>query len=171
VSDAPTQSLLPVIVERHFHSGLWVLAGMSVALGLGTAAGSLAYAHFKPGRHGAVLVFTAWAASHVVCAAIVLQGNASVAVALSVVRGVLSGFGYGLWSTLLMRIVPDDKLSRVFSIDTFGCMALMPVGFALSGVLIERTALAATTIVAVGQLVAAALMAAILLRRSVRTAA
>src|SRR3712207_6993294 len=47
------------------------------------------------------------------------------------------GFGIALWETLLMELVPEDKLSRVISLDYFGSLGLLPVGYALTAVLTD----------------------------------
>lgn len=50
---------------------------------------------------------------------------------------VLAGSGEAvfdiLWTTGLQRDVPDELLSRVFSLDWFGSLALLPVRLALTG--------------------------------------
>ena len=72
-----------------------------------------------------------------------LQGSYEVAAALMVARGVLIGYAIGVWATLMMEWVPEGKLARVTSLDFFGAIGLLPVGYALTA-LVSQTADAAT---------------------------
>lgn len=47
-------------------------------------------------------------------------------------RGLLVGFGIGIWETMLMERVPEAMLSRVVSLDYLGSSGLMPLGFVLA---------------------------------------
>src|SRR3712207_9067895 len=79
------------------------------------------------------------------------------------------GFGIALWETLLMELVPEDKLSRVISLDYFGSLGLLPVGYALTAVLTD--VLSVQAILIAGFSVAFFLWGLPLSPRSVRTAA
>ena len=63
-------------------------------------------------------------------------------------RGLWIGIGISAWLTLISELVPEHLLSRVTSIDFFGSIGLTPVGFVLAAV--AATAIAPTTILAVG---------------------
>ncbi len=54
------------------------------------------------------------------------------AAALMVARGVLIGYAIGVWATLMMEWVPEGKLARVTSLDFFGAIGLLPLGYALT---------------------------------------
>lgn len=167
-ADAPTSVLMPAIVSDHWHGGAALIGWLSAAYGIGTALGSLLTGHLGGGKRPAIIIFGSWALAHLAAAVMVAQPLAFIAVALSAVRGLLGGAGGTLWNDLLMRNVPNDKLSRVFSIDTFGASALMPLGVALTGLLVvNRTAV---PIVVVGQLIGFLLMAGLLLRKKIRDA-
>ncbi len=43
-----------------------------------------------------------------------------------------------MWTNTLQEMVPQEQLGRVTSIDALGSFVLMPVGFALAGVLTDR---------------------------------
>jgi len=62
-----------------------------------------------------------------------------VVIAAAVVMGVGLSLGQTIWVTLLHRLVPNDKLGRVSSIDLLGSMALLPIGYALAGVLTDSS--------------------------------
>ncbi|MFF2861162.1 MFS transporter [Streptomyces rubiginosohelvolus] len=166
LSEGPTQTLLPRLVEEHFGGGAGTLSLLTTAYGAGAAAGALLYARLMPQRRRAVIVYTLWTTAHILCAAMALTTWLPGAVALAAVRGMCGGLGFALWETLLMHVVAPDKLSRVYSVNLFGTKALMPVGFALGGWL--GAYLPAATVIACGQLAGAALMASLLLVRRIR---
>jgi MFS family permease len=167
LSDAPTQTLLPRLITEQFQGGAFTLGAFETALGIGFAAGALLAAKLNPTTKRSLLVFGAWTLSHFVCAVLVLLPSTPAAVALFFVRGVLTGFGIVLWETLLMSLVPPDKLSRVFSVDTFGSSGMLPVGFALAG--LAAPLASAGTLIALGQGVAGLLMLSLLAVRRIRT--
>ena len=84
-------------------------------------------------------------------------------------RGLWIGVGIAAWTTLVTELVPENLLSRVFSFDFFGSLALTPVGFVLASVV--ATQVAPTTILAVGGALGAILWLVPLVWRPVRTAA
>jgi hypothetical protein len=86
-----------------------------------------------------------------------------------IVRGALIGYAIGVWSTLMMEWVPEGKLARVTSLDFFGAIGLVPVGYALTA-LVSQT-VEPSTILTVGFALAALGWATPLLVRRVRTAA
>jgi hypothetical protein len=65
-----------------------------------------------------------------------------------------------------MQLVPRDKLSRVFSVDSFGSSGLLPVGYVLAGLVAPLAS--ASSLVAIGQGVAGMLMLSLLFVRQVR---
>src|SRR5258708_5709691 len=84
--------------------------------------------------------------------AIMVTGIALVVFGLPLPRGiepvvaysanVFAGFGIGffnvIWFTVLQELVPADKLGRVSSFDNLGSLCLLPVAYALGGVLNYR---------------------------------
>ncbi|WP_049580200.1 MFS transporter [Streptomyces sp. SBT349] len=166
LSEGPTQTLLPRLVEEHFAGGAGTLSLLTTAYGAGAAAGALLYARLMPRRRRAVIVYVSWSSAHVLCAAMALTTGLPGAVALAAVRGLCGGFGFAVWETLLMHVVAPDKLSRVYSVNLFGTKALMPIGFALGGWVGAHAPAAA--VIAGGQLAGAALMATLLLSRRIR---
>jgi MFS family permease len=49
----------------------------------------------------------------------------------------LSSFNL-IWLTTVQELVPRDKLGRVFALDQLGSLALIPVGYAVAGVISDR---------------------------------
>lgn len=167
LSDAPTQALLPQLVQEHLVNGVGTLGALETALGIGMACGAMLCAWLHPARYRAVLTYSAWAAAHLMVALMAMTHSVPLAILLFFIKGILTGFGVVLWETLLMELIPQDKLSRVFSVDTFGSSGMMPVGFALAGILVSTVP--AAQLIFTGQAIAAALMISLLLVKRIRT--
>lgn len=161
-----TQTLLPRLVTE-FHGGTLTLGALETALGIGFAAGALLSARLHLTRRRSLIVFSAWTAAHFVCVLAALAPATAIAVALFFVRGTLTGLGIALWETLLMTIVPADRLSRVYSLDTFGSNGLFPLGFALAAAVAPLAS--AGHLIALGQTLAGLLMLALLALRPIRS--
>jgi MFS family permease len=52
---------------------------------------------------------------------------------VALVNGAALELGHLVWTNTLQELVPNEKLSRVVSIDNMGSFALLPIGFALAG--------------------------------------
>lgn len=167
LADAPTQTLLPKLVQEQFAGGAGTLGAFETCIGVGMAVGAILSARLAAVGRRSVIVFSSWAGAHLVTAVLVWFGWAPAAAALFFVKGLLTGLGIALWETLLMELVPADKLSRVFSVDTFGSSGMLPIGFALAG-LVGPYAPAAV-LIGIGQGVAALLMFSLLAVRAIRT--
>ncbi len=168
VADAPTSVLLPAVVKLHFGGGPETIGGLSAALGVGAAVGSLVISRLGGGPRPAIIIFGSWALAHLLAAILVAQDSIAVAIVLSAVRGALSGAGGALWSDMLMRNVDRRMLSRVFSIDSFGVSAFMPVGVALTGLFASNSI--SVPFVVIGQVMAFVIMALLLAKKSIRDA-
>lgn len=107
-------------------------------------------------------------APHILFALTAAAQVTELAVALALARGLLSGYSYALWQTLLMSVVPPDRLARVLSVDTFGVSLLMPAGFIMVGFI--GAGVAPYVMIVTGQLIGAALMFGLLVVPGVRKA-
>jgi hypothetical protein len=91
------------------------------------------------------------------------------AAAAVVWRGFWIGVGVASWMTLIVELVPERLLSRVFSLDFFGSTGLTPIGYVDAAAL--ATTVAPSTILAVGGTIAVTLWTTPLLWRRVREGA
>jgi MFS family permease len=169
VAMAPYQSLLPALVERHFHRGVGSYSLLFAVQAAGMVVGTLCFGQANPRRHRVLITYGCFALNDVCVIAMALLPWFGLAAGLVAVRGFFIGFGIGLWETLLMELVPESKLSRVVSLDFFGSLGLTPVGFALVAVL--SGFLAPSAILVAGFSVALVLWTAPLALRQVRAAA
>jgi MFS family permease len=163
-SYATWEALGPIVVRNAYgHVGLF---GVFVALyGIGSVAGSAigsVWRSHRPLRDG-LLLAAIWPGMAVVVA----LGAPRVFVAVWMgLAGIQSGLFMVIWETSLARHIPPSALSRVSSYDWMGSLALLPIGFALSGPL--ATLFGARTVLGVGGGVGVLATLVTLLPRSTR---
>jgi MFS family permease len=132
---APFQSLFPTLVEDHFKRGVGSYGALFALQSVGMVVGTLVFGQTNPRRHRVLLTYGSWALNDVCVIILILSSSLELAAVLMAMRGFFIGFGVALWETLLMELVPEDKLSRVVSLDFFGSWGLTPVGYGLTAIL------------------------------------
>jgi MFS family permease len=169
VAMSPYTVLLPGVVQSHYRRGVGSYGLLFSAMAAGMVAGSLLWARSNPRRWRVVICFAAFGVNDLGILVVALSPWYPAAVAAAAWRGFWIGIGVAAWLTLITELVPEHLLSRVLSFDYFGSFGLTPLGFVLAGA--AATAIAPTTILAVGGLVGAVLWFVPLLWRPVREAA
>jgi len=129
---APFQVLLPALVQGEWGRGAGGYGALASVMGAGMIAGALAFGTFVPRRNRAVVSYAMWIANSLGVVGIGLMPWFEGALALQLVRGLFVGFGIAIWETTLMELVPERLLARVISLDFFGSIGLMPLGYALA---------------------------------------
>jgi MFS family permease len=131
---APAFVAAPIVARQHL-GGAAAYGAMFTALGVGSIAGSVLGGKIRARRPGLVAflgVFT-------------IAGSVS-SLAFLPLAGILvfwaiAGIGVTvfqiLWNTALQEDVPDHLLGRVMALDWLGSQGLMPVGYALAGLVID----------------------------------
>ena len=163
---APFTVLLPRVVQSQYDRGVGSYGLLFSAMAAGMVAGSLAWARWHPRKRRVAICFAAFGINDIGIVVLALSPWYSVAVASIAWRGVWIGIGVAAWMTLITELVPEHLLSRVLSFDQFGSFGLTPVGFVVAG--IAATAIAPTTILAVGGALGAVLWFVPLLWKPVR---
>jgi MFS family permease len=148
VAMAPYTTLLPRVVQHHYHRGVGSYGVLFSAIAAGMVIGSLAWAKWHPRRHRVLVCFASFGINDIGIVVLALSPWYSVAIVAAVWRGIWIGVGGAAWTTLVTELVPEHLLSRVFSFDLFGSFGLTPVGYAAAGAV--ATVVAPTTILAVG---------------------
>ena len=166
---APYQVLLPDIVKQNFGRGVGAYGLLFALQAGGMVVGTLIFGQTNPRRHRVILTYGAWALNDICVILFALSNHYEIAAALVFVRGALIGYGIGIWETVLMELVPTNRLSRVISLDFFGSLGLTPIGYALAAVL--AGVFAPASIIVAGASIAMVLWLAPLTLRSVREAA
>jgi MFS family permease len=166
---APLQALMPQLIKDNFDRGVGSYGLIFTFQAAGMVLGTIIFGQTNPRRHRVVLTYVAWAVNDVCTILFALSHMYEVAVALVFVRGALIAYGIAIWETVLMELVPENRLSRVISLDFFGSLGLTPVGYALAAVL--AGVFAPASIIVAGASIAMVLWLAPLTLRSVREAA
>ena len=166
---APLQALMPQLIKDNFDRGVGSYGLIFTFQAAGMVLGTIIFGQTNPRRHRVVLTYVAWAVNDVCTILFALSHMYEVAVALVFVRGALIAYGIGIWETVLMELVPENRLSRVISLDFFGSLGLTPIGYALAAVL--AGVFAPASIIVAGASIAMVLWLAPLTLRSVREAA
>ena len=145
-SYATWEALGPLVVRDAY--GEVGLFGVFVALyGVGSVVGSAigsVWRSRRPLRDG-LLLAGVWPGMSVVVALALPRALVGIWMCLA---GVQSGLFMVIWETSLARHIPPAALSRVSSYDWMGSLALLPLGFALSGPL--ASLFGARTVLGVG---------------------
>jgi MFS family permease len=137
------------IVARHSFGGAEAWGAILAAQGAGSVTSGIAMLRFQPRRPLLLgeLAMLPWAL--LMCALAV-----PVSVALVAIAAFLSGFGFGifmpLWDTTMQRQLPADVLSRASAYDWFGSMALLPIGFAIQGLMVDWIGIRGTLLLGAG---------------------
>ncbi len=157
--------VLGPLVARQQYGAIGVYGLLSAVLGIGTIVGSLLAIGWRPRfpMRAAMLAILLWPIAAVLYAA----GVTLLVVAPAMLVG---GCGIAMfdvwWTTALAERIPPDKLSRVSSYDWMVSLALLPLGYVLSGPL--AGALGAVDVLLVGSALAAIALALGLLPRETR---
>ena len=166
---APLQALMPELIKDNFDRGVGSYGLIFTFQAAGMVLGTIVFGQTNPRRHRVVLTYVAWALNDVCTILFALSHMYEAAAVLVFVRGALIAYGIAIWETVLMELVPENKLSRVISLDFFGSLGLTPIGYALAAVL--AGVFAPASIIVAGASIAMVLWLAPLTLRSVREAA
>ncbi len=140
-SSGPLAVALPKLIHDAYQQGVWLFGAVGTSIGIGWIASTffVGQVHFKwPGR-------TAFLMRSVASFAFIFLGlplpHASEPY-IAITVGILFGFGTGtlqtIWVTLLHKLVPNDKLGRVSSIDLLGSLCLLPISYLIAGILTDH---------------------------------
>jgi len=164
VALAPFFVLGATLAERAY--GTTAVYGLAnTAWGVGTVTGAVAGSRWRPHRpmRAALLAATPWPA----CLSVYALGPP---LPLLYTAMAAAGLGIGLfivwWETALAQRIPPHLLSRVSAWDYMGSLALLPVGYLLTGPV--GAAVGEQRLLVVGGLVGTGAMALALLPRSTR---
>ena len=131
----PTQSLLPILVVKHFGGGAMQLSWLQAAMGVGLVAGGIAlgaWGGFKR-RILTSLLGVGLAGAGIGSIGLIPGGMISAAVALMFVAGAALSLANGPLFAIMQATVAKDMQGRVFTLLGSVGGAMMPVGLAVAG--------------------------------------
>ena len=131
----PTQSLLPILVVKHFGGGAMQLSWLQAAMGVGLVAGGIAlgaWGGFKR-RILTSLLGVGLAGAGIGFIGLIPGGMISAAVALMFVAGAALSLANGPLFAIMQATVAKDMQGRVFTLLGSVGGAMMPVGLAVAG--------------------------------------
>jgi MFS transporter, DHA3 family, macrolide efflux protein len=131
----PAFTLLPILVTEYFGREAIDFATLQSVVGAGMIAGGLLLAAWKGLKRRMIVAMLGLMLQG---AGILLVGLAPVgmfwlAIASLLVFGIINPISNGLFTSTIQRIVPPDKLGRVFSLLSSGCQLMSPLGLAIAG--------------------------------------
>ena len=162
----PRNVALPFLIHDQLGLEVEALGGVTMALSIGSVAAAVVLGRQTRLRRRGVLLYVGEIVMGTMLVVFGLAGN--------IVGVILAAFIYGIgistvnltWTNTLQEMVPQEKLGRVTSVDAVGSFVLLPVGFALAGVLTE--AIGAANVFLLGGSIAALLGGLMLLVPSIR---
>lgn len=133
----PRAVAMPFLISDELEAGVDLLGWFGSAISLGFVIGMLLLGQFVRLHRRGLLGYSA----------VMLQGFLFLPFAFTLPIPILIGsmFIFGMatsvfaliWANTLQEMVPGPLLGRVFSIDALGSFVLLPIGFAMSGLLTD----------------------------------
>ncbi|HEU5346062.1 MAG TPA: MFS transporter [Ktedonobacterales bacterium] len=132
---------LPKLIQAVWRQGAWLYGLDGSVFAVGSLLGLLVFSRVRPKRRG-VACFVMGAIAGVAMLGFALPVTRPLEPALVAGVALVTGFTLNsfnlIWLTTVQELAPRDKLGRVFSIDALGSLALIPVGYAVAGVLSDQ---------------------------------
>lgn len=135
----PSMSLIPIFALVHFNGGVFELAWLQSALGIGMLGGGIALSVWGGFKRRMDTVAAAVIAMGIAIFAVGLTPNGLffLAVAGLFITGAMVPLASGSIMAILQAIVPKDKQGRVFSVVISLSPLMAPIGLALAGPIAE----------------------------------
>lgn len=128
----PTEVLLPFVVKHELHGSAGDLGLVLASGGIGAIAAALAVGQRGVPRRYMPFIYVTWTLATLAVAGYGLAtASWHLAIACALVNG-LEAAGTIAWATAKQRLVPEELLGRVSSVDWFISIALVPLSYALA---------------------------------------
>ncbi len=162
----PFEATLPLLVAQHVGSPEETYGIVMALASAGSLLATVFMGRMKRLRRRGYLVYGSWLGASLMLVILGLPlGLVGISLAVCLWNGCVTIVGLA-WINSLQELVPSERLGRVFSIDALGSLALVPVGYALSGFAADR--LGASTVFLLGGLLSGLVIALGLLHPGVR---
>jgi MFS family permease len=128
----PTEVLLPFVVKNELHGSAGDLGLVLASGGIGAIAAALVVGQRGVPRRSMPFIYITWTLATLAVAGYGLAtASWHLAISCALVNG-LEAAGTIAWATAKQRLVPDELLGRVSSVDWFISIALVPLSYALA---------------------------------------
>ncbi|MEV0131513.1 MFS transporter [Dactylosporangium sp. NPDC050688] len=128
----PTEVLLPFVVKHELHGSAGDLGLVLASGGIGAIAAALAVGQRGVPRRYMPFIYITWTLATLAVAGYGLATTSwHLAIACALVNG-LEAAGTIAWATAKQRLVPQELLGRVSSVDWFISIALVPLSYAMA---------------------------------------
>lgn len=142
----PYSIAMPFLVKDHLGGDQKLLGFLYAIFPIGYAIASLFMGAFPKIRHRGLVFYIA----SIIAGLGLGMFGVSVPIYVLVICALLNGAALEIvnlvWTNLLQEMVPPEKMGRVSSVDMLGSFVLLPVGFALTGWLVDTIGVTAVFI-------------------------
>jgi DHA3 family tetracycline resistance protein-like MFS transporter len=145
---------MPFLVQQKLGGDEKMLGFIYAIFPIGYALASLAMGGLQRIRFRGLILFISVAVAGIGLGVFGLGLPLYILVFAALINGAANEMGMLVWSNLMQELVPPEKMGRVSSVDMLGSFVLLPVGFALTGWLVDKIGVA-TVFVAAGGITAA----------------
>ncbi len=133
---------LPKLVHDVYGAGAWLLGVISTVNAIGAIIATIVITQLNRFRKRGILAYATLIVFSIALTTMGIPLPRVSEIPVALLASTLVGFGLAafdiIWVTVLQEIVPNDKLGRVSSIDTFVSFVFMPLGYVLGGVFADR---------------------------------
>jgi MFS family permease len=133
MESSPRAVAMPFLIKEDLGADVSVLGWFGSAFSIGYVLSALVLGQFKRLRRRGLLGYLPILVNGVMLLLFGLKMPVPVLVAAMFVYGFCFNVFGLIWFNTLQEMVPNEKLGRVYAIDSLGSWVLMPIGFALAG--------------------------------------
>ncbi|MFI5906795.1 MFS transporter [Dactylosporangium sp. NPDC051541] len=128
----PTEVLLPLVVKHELHGTAGDLGLILASGGVGAIAAALIVGQRGVPKEYMKFIYCSWTLATLAVAGYGLATSSwTLAIACALVNG-LEAAGTIAWATAKQRLVPEELMGRVSSVDWFISIALVPLSYAMA---------------------------------------
>jgi MFS family permease len=137
----PIGVALPKLVHDVYGAGVWLLGALSIANAVGAIVATALIGQISPLHRRGLVAYLAMVLTGFAFTLLGVPLPRGLAPVVAVCACTVMGIGLGaydiIWTTVMQELVPGDKLGRVSSFDLLGSYCLLPVSYALTGLIAD----------------------------------
>lgn len=133
----PYSIAMPFLVQQKLGGDERMLGFIYSIFPIGYAVASLVMGSFKKIRYRGIVFYICSAIAGIGLGVFGLGMPLPILVFAALMNGAALEIASLIWTNLMQEMVPPEKMGRVSSVDALGSFALLPIGFAFTGWLID----------------------------------